>query len=177
MLLLRPAHMAAAVARLPAVASAHVWRSWPSSVTISVRLRTPVAWVAAAGGGYLVVDRAGRVVAHPAQPPASLARIWLASPSSAAVGRLLPPAARPAAVAAADLHGVGAGVVSMSWSAGALQADLSDGVTVVLGAPSELGRKASSVATILARVPMSGVRSIDVQVPASPTLTTRGSGA
>lgn len=53
--------IAANVEQLPAVASAEVSRSWPTSLIITVQRREPVAQVSAAGG-YDIVDADGVVI-------------------------------------------------------------------------------------------------------------------
>jgi len=64
-------------------------------------------------------------------------------------------------------------VVSVSLAHGGdVVLGLTGGVLVELGSASELRQKMVSLATVLARVPLSAVRTIDVRVPADPLLTT-----
>jgi len=54
---------------VPLVESAVVARVWPSGLEVRVVERVPVAAVAAAGGGYAVVDRSGQTVLTSPEPP------------------------------------------------------------------------------------------------------------
>jgi cell division protein FtsQ len=67
------------VRSLPSVASVDVGRSWPSTLTIAVTERVPVA-VVAAGGAFLVVDATGVVFDQVAERPAGVVDLVVASP-------------------------------------------------------------------------------------------------
>ena len=58
--------------RLPWVRSARVARAWPGTVRISIVERRPVAGVEAAGGGWFLVDDAGRLLARSDEPSPDL---------------------------------------------------------------------------------------------------------
>lgn len=55
----------------PWLGGAHVTRSWPGTVSVSVTVRTPIAVVGNAGG-WAEVDQTGRVLADIAAPPPAL---------------------------------------------------------------------------------------------------------
>jgi hypothetical protein len=57
---------------VPRLGGARVERRWPSTVAISVSVRTPLANVARPGGGWATVDATGRVLAYVARPSAGL---------------------------------------------------------------------------------------------------------
>ena len=65
---------ARAVSRLdsdPWLGAARVTRSWPGTVSVKVTVRTPIA-VVAGSGGWVEVDRTGRVLADVASPPPAM---------------------------------------------------------------------------------------------------------
>jgi cell division protein FtsQ len=63
------------LAHLPWVATAHVRRSWPGTVEVSIVERTPVAAVAAKKGGWVLVDAGGRQLDVAAEPAVELVRV------------------------------------------------------------------------------------------------------
>jgi cell division protein FtsQ len=116
------------IERIPRVLSAQVSRSWPDTVVIAVRERTPRLAVAA-GAGFELVDRYGVVVrqssARPAgmpllkSPPAQL-RGSAAVAAAAAVLARLPAALRARVLAVTDTAATGVtlqlrGRVTVRW--------------------------------------------------------------
>jgi cell division protein FtsQ len=81
MLLLHAGAAAAAVRALPDVATARVDRDLPTTVTITVTLRSPVAWAPLAPGRFAVVDGRGTVMGVDPTVPAGL-------PGLAGIGRV-----------------------------------------------------------------------------------------
>jgi cell division protein FtsQ len=67
------------VRSLPSVADVDVGRSWPSTLTIAVTERVPVA-VVASGGEFLVVDATGVVFSQVVERPAGVVDLVVASP-------------------------------------------------------------------------------------------------
>lgn len=158
--------------RLPDVRSASVRRRWPNGAVVEVALRTPVAAVTLARG-FALIDRAGRILAVVERPPAGLVRMagsateGLAAPGAlgsaalrwgAAVAAALPPSVR-AVVAAVDVE-----------TSGQVTLRLQEGTRVELGYSGILGQKMEAIATVLARVPLAGVATVDVTVPSEPVL-------
>jgi cell division protein FtsQ len=140
-------HAAAArVEQLAPVLSAEVSRSWPDTIVITVRERTPVLAVAEAGGGYQLVDPYGVAVRSAAHKPAGMP---LLSPAPAvlrgnpairavaAVIRQLPPTVR------ARLRWVSAP------SASAVTLHLAGRVTVLWGGANRALQKAAELTLLL----------------------------
>jgi cell division protein FtsQ len=137
---------AARVEQLPPVLSAAVSRSWPDTIVITVRERTPVLAVAAAGGGYQLVDRHGVVVRSAAHKPAGMPLLSPApavlrgSPAVGAVATVvhqLPPAVRARLkwVSAASANAVTlhlAGRVTVLWGSAGRGAQKSAELTLLL---------------------------------------------
>jgi cell division protein FtsQ len=157
--------VAARVEQLAPVLSAAVSRSWPDTIVITVRERTPVLAVAQAGGGYRLVDPYGVIVRSAAHKPAGMPllspvpAVLRGSPAvraAAAVLRLLPPEVR------ARLKWVSAA------SASAVTLHLAGRVTVLWGGTSRAAQKAAEL-TLLLRT---HARYYDVSDP--DTAVTRG---
>ncbi|MDA8291292.1 MAG: FtsQ-type POTRA domain-containing protein [Actinomycetota bacterium] len=163
----------AALERLPWVARATVTRSFPSSVRVVIVERHPVAEVAAPGASYALVDSTGRVLEYTETRVPELALVTGVS-RVPAPGSSLGPRSDPAVAAAGAVPVSLLGrVASVSVAAGGdVVLDLVGGVRVELGPATALREKMVSLATVLARVPLSGVRTIDVRVPSDPLLTT-----
>ena len=135
------------VEQLAPVLSATVRRSWPDAVIISVRERTSVFAVAAAGG-YQLIDSHGVTVRQATRKPASMP--LLSSPpavlrgsraisAAAAVLRQLPLALRKR-------------IVSVSAaSASAVTLHLAGGTTVLWGGPGDLSQKLAELGLLLRR--------------------------
>lgn len=69
------AAVGARVARLTPVADVRVARSWPATVTVEVRERTPVYAMATKGDGYVLVDGGGIMFApRPSKPDLVIAK-------------------------------------------------------------------------------------------------------
>jgi cell division protein FtsQ len=167
---------AAALSKLPWVATARVRRAWPGTLSVTVVERQPVAAVAARGGGWVVVDRGGRELAVEKEPAIELVRI---------AGRKIPVAlgedVADALQGALDLAAVLPD--SLHAAVGALwpQRDGSIEATVALpsggtatarfGAADQLEAKLVSLAAVLERADLANVRIIDLRVPAAPALT------
>jgi len=162
---------AARVRAVPWILRVHVERQWPSTVSITVVERAPVAAVPAKAG-VAVVDRTGRVLAigptAPADVPALLG-LPPAGPLSTKVGgraadllavvQTMPPpvAQRVTAVVAADSEQV--------------ELRLKPTGVVRLGPPDQLAQKMLATQTVLTQVDLTRLAVLDVRVPASPTIT------
>jgi cell division protein FtsQ len=152
------------VDQISQILSATVSRSWPDTIVISVRERTPVLAVAS-DGGFALIDRTGvgvrwsrhRPAALPLfDPPPGQLRGSPAVAAAAAVLRLLPARlrARLAAIAAP--------------SAQRVTLQLRGGITVLWGTASQSKTKAQEVIALL----RTGARYYDVSDPT--TAVTQG---
>ncbi|MHB8682381.1 MAG: cell division protein FtsQ/DivIB [Acidimicrobiales bacterium] len=163
---------AARLEALPWVGTAVVSRRWPDSVVVELHERVPVAAMARAAGGVVLVDATGRVLADVTSAPAGLP--VLTGPFRvAAPGRWLAAPARPGLAAAAALASSPAGAVhgiSVS-AAGAVRLDLGGGVWAALGRGGDLGAELAALRSVLAGAPPKGPETIDVTVPGEPLVT------
>jgi cell division protein FtsQ len=160
----------------PWIDSVRVTRHWPGTVTIRVVERQASA-VVHAQGTWVVVDRTGRVLDQPAAPPADLAVIELDAPAAApattqeglgaqlSVAELLTPDLRAwvTAILAPDPDNV--------------ELRLQGGIRVLLGSQVHLSDKIVDLATVLTRVDLRDLETIDLKVVHSPVLTRHASAA
>lgn len=137
--------VASRVERITPVLTATVSRSWPDTIVITVRERTPELAVAAAGG-YDLVDQYGVIVRFSAAGPAGLP--LLSSAPAVLRGN--------AAVAAAALvvRELPARLRRLLRSvsaptAGTVTLRLSGGITVLWGGPGQAARKAQELALLM----------------------------
>jgi cell division protein FtsQ len=170
---------------LPWVATASVGRHWPTTVDIRLTERTPVASIAAADGATALVDRSGRVlsVGPPASgetaAPPTITGMAPAGPPGSTLSE--PAGVEDALLVAASLPGTidpgpATQVRAIVVSGTSLQLALYTGPTVALGTADELGQKLAELRTILQRVDLRGVATIDLRVPEEPVLTHAGQG-
>jgi cell division protein FtsQ len=145
------AAVASRVERIQQVQSATVTRSWPSTVTISVRPRTPVFAVAGTGG-YALVDAFGvEVRRSPARPPA-LPLLTAGGPGAPLAGSLRgSQVIRAAARVLAELPPTVAHQVRVVLAAGpsAVSVRLTGGVVVVWGSPRRGAQKARELVLLM----------------------------
>jgi cell division protein FtsQ len=141
------------------VLSATVSRSWPGTIVISVRERTPV-FAVRAGGRFGLVDAFGVTVRSVRHRPAGMP--VLAPPSGQLRGS---PAIRVAALVLRALPArLRAMVTSVAAPSGQdIRLHLRGGVTVVWGTSGQARAKAAEVAVLL----RSGAHYLDVSDPAS----------
>ena len=161
---------AAALERLPWVASARVVDDWPTGVTVAITERRPVAYVPLVGGQATLLDVNGRVLATGVPRPAGLVALSV-------VGGVGPPGSTdaadfPALQVAADLPpSLAARVASVAHGPDGVQLQLVKGPVVVLGDATGLTAKLTALSTLLAKVPLHAIVTIDLRVPAQPVLT------
>jgi cell division septal protein FtsQ len=186
---------------LPWVASAQIHRRWPATVAVHLSERRPVAEVTGPEGQPAVVDRDGRVLATGAAvatalaPASALASAPASSPPGApglpglkgvgqagAAGTYLAPSsgvrdvlalalALPPVLSASSANQLRAIEIGKQ---GMLQATLAPGVTVLFGSIDALDAKLLALRTLLERVDLRGVTTLDVRVPTAPSLTHQG---
>jgi cell division protein FtsQ len=148
---------ASRVERLAPVLSARVTRSFPDTVVITVRQRTP-ALAVAGPGGYALVDSAGVTVSTAAQPPAGLPVLMTPPPVLRDS-----PVVRVAATVVLSLPAwLRDRVRSVSGSASAVTLRLLSGATVAWGGPGQTDRKVAELNMLLT----TPARAYDVSDPA-----------
>ncbi len=158
--------------RLPWVGEAHVHVEWPSTVSVAVVERTPVAVSILPTGGYAVLDVTGRVLADQTKRPDELPVVSVpATPGRP--GSSLGIASRPVLAAAAALPVSLLSRVDEIVGSGpeGVVLRLSGGLKAVVGDDEALQEKFVSLATVLERVNLDRVAAIDLRVPAIPVLT------
>ncbi len=158
------ADVAARVAKLPAVATAAVTRSWPHTVTVTVVERVPVA-SATTPAGVELVDAGG--VVYPGTPPPGLPRLVFgavgpddpSTHSALAALATLPPPIR-SQVLTVDATVAGSGVP------GQVTFGLTDNRQVVWGTDDRAAEKAAVLVPLLTQPG----RVFDVTSPDLPTI-------
>lgn len=164
----------AAVARrveeLPWVASVRVERSWPSTLTVRVTEREPVALVQVSDRRAAAVDAEGWVVTIESHEEGAGDTLVLTGiEDDVAEGRRLGREARAAlTVAVAVAERLPGAVAAVSTE---LDAELHEGGTVRFGSTDDLGAKVTALETVLDEVDTSCLQLLDVRVAGSPALT------
>ena len=162
------------VDRLPWVAEATITRSWPTTLMVSIRERTPVGSVAV-GSTWAELDASGRVLAVIGSSPSGLPKLEGAvAPglrAGATVGAQLQAELVVAAAIPVSLRPEVSGVGPEPDGGVQLTLAQPPGAKVEIGVPQQLGAKMSSLQTVLAQVDLTGVTAIDVRVPGQPALT------
>lgn len=165
---------AAAIERLPWVRTAAVTRRWPGSVTVTIAERVPVALVELADG-WVLADATGRVLAK-ASPEtavgAPLVHVTAADEQASPPGSVLAPGANAAiAFAARAAALLPDRIRSVTAGEQGIEVRLDDRTAVVVGPLTDLDAKLTALVTLLDRVDLRGVRTIDLRVPGAPVLT------
>ncbi len=166
----------ASVTSLPWVAAAKVAVDWPDRVVVTVDQRTPVAVVAGPGGMWSEVDRSGRTLEVVSARPAGIVALAVHDPGGVAapapVGKRMVSEAAPGLDVAATLPPAFSGQVTTVTVAvdGTVDLALNSGLTVVLGAATQLHAKYEDIAAIIAGAPLRGAKEIDVAAPQSATV-------
>jgi cell division protein FtsQ len=171
--------IAARLLRLPWVGTVRVTREWPATVRIQISERTPVAFaptgIQAGPAHWAVVDQTGRVLAMSNEPPTGLLRLTGVAPAGRP-GTQLDSEADAALSVAASLP---PDLVSRLATVGPATGRRDDpdtaltlrGSGVVLwGTPDDAADKTVALRTVLTRVDLTRVATIDVRVPQAPTV-------
>lgn len=166
----RTAADAAALERLPWVRRARVVDNWPTGVTVTLTERHPVAYVSLPGKRAALVDRTGRILSRGVPVPPRLVALAVDG-SVGAPGADLRASAPALAVAAALPSSLVGRVAEVTTGGAGAELRLAGGPLVLVGRPSRLEAKLTALETILARVSLHGIRTIDVRVPGQPVLT------
>lgn len=158
---------------VPWIGVATVDRSWTGEILISVEERPPSAAIPA-GNRIALVDEHGRQLEIVDRRPDGYLPIRGIEGSGVA-GEPAPTEALPVIALLDALPAEVASQVSgVTVEERHLYLDLSAGGRIDFGDGSELGLKLQSAETMLARVDLSCLDTIDVRVPAAPVLTRRG---
>jgi cell division protein FtsQ len=148
-------------------------RGWTGEVTIDVVEREPAA-VIEADGGFAIVDVEGRQVEVSARRPEG----YLAIDGLVGSGIAGDPAPDGVLGAVSLLRALPAPVAEqvagVAVTERGLRIELVDGGGVDFGDGTELAAKLQAFETILARVDLRCLDTIDVRVPAAPTVSRRG---
>ena len=158
--------------RLPWVDTAIVERSFPNTVRILLTERTAAAAAAHPAGGWVLLDRSGRVLAQRPDRPAGLPEV---------VGAGAPPvpgaslaAARPALdVVAALPEPIRVQITSarLDGEAVTLQAGARE---IRIGPPTALSAKVAALGALLERIGGRSVAVVDLRVPTAPVVVPTG---
>jgi cell division protein FtsQ len=187
-----PGRIAGRVTRLPWVESAVVRRRWPTTVTIRLTERQPIALVPAGAAGQALVDGAGRVLAVEPPPAASpgaeivggglpvIVGLDSPGPAGSSLGGGTAPASALAVVKGVDATlpaRLSSGVTRVSVTAdGEVVLAVRPAITAVLGPTAELPAKLVALGAILEQTDLRGAVTIDLRVPDTPVLTRGGRG-
>ena len=167
----KPAAVAARLARLPWVQEAKVVRHWPGTVEVTLLERTPLATVPAAAGGWAVVDDTGRVLETTPEPQPGMVQVN--APVAPEPGEQVPPATLGAlgvldALPPSLIERVNGLTVAED---GVLDLHAQGLPVIHFGPPTSVRAKLVALTTLVARTNLRGVRAIDVRVPTAPVLT------
>ena len=157
---------------LPWVATARVRREWPRTVRVEIRERTAAAVATAIGGGWVLLDHTGRVLAGLSAPPGDLPLldgIPPAGPPGSRLARVGRPALAVAAALGSDLRA--RVVLVVAQGGGDVELRLRPEGSVRLGRPDRLAEKLTALRTMMARVDLRRLAVLDLRVPTNPVLT------
>jgi cell division protein FtsQ len=171
---LSTAVIARRVEALPWVHQAKVAFSFPSTVHIAVTERVPVA-VTGEGGRFDLLDDTGRVLEQLTGRPSGFPLIASSPPLLGPGQAMGQKTAQLTAVAAAMPESMVSEIDELSWSTGGIVARLNDGLVAQLGGPTEASAKFVALATVLAHGNLSGIGTVNLEVPTAPVLIRRAS--
>ncbi|MCU0274470.1 MAG: FtsQ-type POTRA domain-containing protein [Acidimicrobiales bacterium] len=165
------------VEELPWVGRAEVLRDWPNGVAVRIVERRPAAVVRAATDQWFLLDAEGRVLGETVKPqgPGEVPALLVNTVDPAAVvpGRTLPGVERPLRVAAAMTPDLAAWVEGVVPTDDGVDLALAGGATAFLGDEADYAEELRSLATVLLRVDLSCLATIDVSAHANPVVTRR----
>lgn len=167
-----PERAAAEAELVPWVGTAEVNRRWSGSIEIVVTERGASAAIPAGDGFALVDDHGRQLEIVDARPPGYLPVTGIEA--SGLAGESAPPEAMPIiALLEALPPEVIDQVVGVAAGDGHLYLELADGGRADFGDGTDLAPKLQSLETLLARVDLRCLDTIDVSVPAAPVITRR----
>ena len=167
---------ATSIEAIPLIKSATVQLRWPSTVQITVAMRTPIAYVATRGR-YARIDATGRVLARSQNVPTKFSPVPLemqvAGVTPGKPGSWLPDRAGPAVKVAAKIPPAFRGQVAkvIGNADGSVSLVMTAPVTILLGSADKLHAKFSDVAAIIAGTALHAGDVVDVSVPQASTIS------
>lgn len=161
---------ARSVELVPWVGTAEIDRSWLGTIRITVTERPPLAAIPTEAG-FALVDEHGRQLEIVDQRPDGFVPIRGIQGSGVA-GEAAPDEILPVIALIEALPTETADrVASVAVLGGDIHLELVDGGLANLGDGSDLGRKLQAFETVLARVDLSCLDTVDVRVPEAPVVT------
>lgn len=163
---------------LPWVLTARVTRSWPSTVRIAVVEREAVAQVRSDAGLWFLLDVDGRLLEEAVASRVDLVTVAGTVPGALAGAELADGAARGVGVLANLTEGLRSRITAMRYvPGGEVEFTLRPEGVVAFGRPETVDSKLTALDTVLARVDLTCLASIDVRVPTRPLVRrTEGCG-
>ncbi len=165
MVLVSTGGAAAAIERLPWIQTASVARDFPTTVTITVTERTPVAWAPSGPGRYSLVDASGQVTAVTTTPPLTLPELAGVSGVPAPGRHLAAGTAETAAALSPALRAKVTTIVVLPTTG--ITALIAGGPQLRFGDATQLPAKAQAAAYVLGAL-VHPASYIDVSVPSAP---------
>jgi cell division protein FtsQ len=154
--------------RLPWVRTAVVERAFPNTVRILLTERVAAATAARPGGGWVLLDGGGRVLAEQPDRPAGLPEVTGAG-AAPALGSPMTAARSALDVVAALPEAIRRTVTSAAIDGEAVT--LHTGVREIrIGPPTQLAAKVAALSVLLERVGSRSVAFLDVRVPQAPVV-------
>ena len=159
------------VAAMPWVESVQVERRWPGRIEIHVTERVPAAALLGSDGALYLIDGSGRVLA-PFTGEVTEVPVILIGSAAVAPGAAQPGVAAPLAVGRLLTPDLRAWVEALVPAPdGTVDLMLRQGIRVELGSQAHLSDKLVDIATVLTRVDLVNIETIDVSVVHNPVVT------
>ncbi|MDH4362456.1 MAG: FtsQ-type POTRA domain-containing protein [Acidimicrobiia bacterium] len=169
----RPAHVAAAVERVPWIDTARIHRGWRGDVTVAVTERRAVLAMPT-GIRFALVDPTGRQLEIVDGPPEGML-VLAGLEASGVPGQAVPGEALAAVVSLERLSPeIAAHTTGLSVQGGQVFLELGPIGRAEIGDDRDLEAKMVALETVLARVDLTCVSVIDVRVPSAPTVRRAG---
>jgi cell division protein FtsQ len=163
-----------AIARLPWVESADVRRKWPGTMIIEITERVAVAVAPAAGGGWAVLDAAGRVLEVAAAEEGKAPELpVLEGVRPGAAGAVIDDEVGTLRVLARLPDEVGRTVRAVAADGREVVLRLEGGGEIRFGDAAHIDEKVLALATVFDKVDLASLARLDVSIPGSPVLTRR----
>ena len=166
--------LAARVRGLPYAAEVVAERDWPSTVRVWVAVRLPVVSAVESTGRVALLDAGGTVLEHVARtdPLLPTIRVDRFGEPGSLVTRI-DPLLHAAEAVSPDL---GAWILALSPAGHGVRAEMVGGVMVDLGLGEDYVDEMRSLATVLTRVELRCLESINVSIPQNPVVVRSATG-